>query len=77
MNLGQQKFRVFILERVKDDEKNKAEALLSESFQKQDEKTFDREYLMSFMPRMKSLLKPEHVEEVDAIMKEFASKFSK
>lgn len=77
MNLGQQKFKSFILERVKDGEKDKAEVLLSESFQKLDERNFDQEYLMSFIPRMKNLLKPEHIEEVEAIMKEFGSKFSR
>ncbi|RST76082.1 hypothetical protein D4T97_004645 [Siminovitchia acidinfaciens] len=77
MNLGQQKFKSFILERVKDGEQEKAEALLTESFQKLDDRSFDQEFLMSFASRMKSLLKPEHVEEVEAIMKEFGSKFSR
>ncbi len=77
MNPGQQKFKLFILERVKDGEQDKAEALLTESFQKLDERSFDQEYLKSFMPRMKSLLKPEHVEEVEAIMKDFGAKFSR
>ncbi|MBM7716248.1 hypothetical protein MHB50_06330 [Siminovitchia sp. FSL H7-0308] len=76
MNPGQQKFKSFILERVKEGEQDKAEVLLSESFQKLDERSFDQSYLKSFMPRMKSLLKPEHVEEVEAIMKEFGAKFS-
>lgn len=77
MNPGQQKFKSFILERVKDGEQEKAEALLAESFQKLDERGFDQGYLMSFAPRMKSLLKPEHIEEVEAIMEEFGSKFSR
>lgn len=77
MNLGQQKFKSFIMERIREGEQGNAEALLAESFQKLDERSFDEEYLRSFMPRMKSLLKPEHVEEVEAIMKEFGAKFSR
>lgn len=77
MNPGQQKFKSFILERVKEGEQDKAEVLLSESFQKLDERSFDQSYLKSFMLRMKSLLKREHVEEVEAIMKEFGAKFSR
>ncbi|GIN89813.1 hypothetical protein [Siminovitchia terrae] len=77
MNLGQQKFKSFILERVKEGEQDNAEALLTESFQKLDERSFDQEYLKTFMPQMKNLLKPEHVSEVEAIMKEFGAKFSR
>ncbi|GIN97891.1 hypothetical protein J6TS1_37610 [Siminovitchia terrae] len=77
MNLGQQKFKSFILERVKEGEQDNAEALLTESFQKLDERSFDQEYLKTFMPQMKNLLKPEHVSEIEAIMKEFGAKFSR
>ncbi|RST60273.1 hypothetical protein D5F11_007430 [Siminovitchia terrae] len=77
MNLGQQKFKSFILERVKEGEQDNAEALLTESFQKLDVRSFDQEYLKTFMPQMKNLLKPEHVSEVEAIMKEFGAKFSR
>ncbi|MEK3936088.1 hypothetical protein MKY41_12230 [Sporosarcina sp. FSL W7-1349] len=75
MNAGQQKFQSFILERVQEDKIGEAEDLLAESFQKQADRTFDQAYLTSFMPRMKALLKPEHVEEVDRIMQEFGSNF--
>ena len=75
MNSGQQKFQAFIMERVKEDKIGEAENLLAESFQKQAERSFDQAYLTSFMPRMRGLLKPEHVEEVDRIMEEFGSNF--
>lgn len=77
MNPGQQKFQSFILERVEADEQDNAKALLLESFQKQDEKSFDQAYLKSFIPKMTRMLKPEYVEEVTAIMKEFGSNLTK
>ncbi|BAQ09746.1 hypothetical protein OXB_1274 [Bacillus sp. OxB-1] len=75
MNVGQQKFQSFILERVQGDKVGEAEHLLEESFQKQADRTFDQAYLTSFMPRLKALLKPEHVEEVDRILQEYGSNF--
>lgn len=77
MNPGQEKFRNYILERVCDSRMAEAEELLRESFQKQDERTFDLAYLHDFMPRMRALLKPEYVEEVNQIMNEFAGKWAR
>lgn len=68
MNAGQEKFFNFIMERVEVENQDKARELLSESFAKQDEGTFNKEYVMSFIPRMIQLLKPECVEEVKNIM---------
>ena len=73
MNQGQEKFFTFILERVQEGKQEEAKALLSESFQKQMDKTFNMEYLNSFIPKMVSLLKPEAVKEVKGIMEQFAS----
>lgn len=74
MNQGQEKFQKFILERVKEDQSKEALELLAEHFKKQDEGTFNHEDAEQFIPKMTSMLKPEHVEEVQAIMKQFAQK---
>lgn len=68
MNQGQEKFYDFIMQNVSDENKNRAKELLSESFKKQDEGTFTQEYMMSFIPRMMGLIKPESVEQVKNIM---------
>ncbi|WP_042350766.1 hypothetical protein [Bacillus massiliigorillae] len=77
MNQGQEKFFTFILERVQEDKQEEAKALLAESFQKQQDRTFNMDYLNSFIPKMMSILKPECVEEVKAIMEQFASNLKK
>ena len=68
MNSGQEKFFNFIMERVDLENQDKAKELLSESFAKQDEGTFNQEYMMSFIPRMLKLIKPEFLDEVKNIM---------
>lgn len=68
MNGGQEKFFDFIMERVALENQDKAKVLLSESFAKQDDGTFNKEYMMSFIPRMLELIKPEHLDEVKNIM---------
>lgn len=68
MNNGQEKFFNFIMERVDLENQDKAKELLSESFAKQDEGTFNQEYMMSFIPRMLKLIKPEFLDEVKNIM---------
>jgi len=78
MNPGQQKFHAFILERVQADQKATAARLLAESFQKQDDRSFDKTYLVNdFMPSMRAIVKPEHLAEVEAIMEAFAGKIRK
>ncbi|MCF0148106.1 MAG: hypothetical protein HUJ77_06875 [Clostridium sp.] len=72
MKQGQEKFLEFILERVQEDKVNEAKSLLSESFKKQTDGTFSKEYIMEFIPKMISLLKADKVEEVKAIMEQFA-----
>lgn len=76
MNQGQQKFYDFIMERVKDDRCQDAKALLEEHFIKQEAGTFTHEDIMQFIPKMTEMLKQEHVDEVTAIMMEFAGKHS-
>lgn len=68
MNQGQEKFFNFILERVSQENQEKAKELLTESFGKQADGTFNQEYMMSFIPRMLELIKPECLEEVKEIM---------
>ena len=68
MNNGQEKFFNFIMERVDLENQDKAKELLSESFAKQDEGTFNQEYMMSFIPRMLKLINPEFLDEVKNIM---------
>lgn len=72
MNQGQEQFLGFILERVQEDKIEEAKALLAESFKKQSEGTFTHEYISEFIPKMIALLKPEKVEEVQAIMVQFS-----
>lgn len=73
MNKGQQQFFNFIMERVTEEGKSKAEALLKESFEKQANGTFNKEYIQAFIPEMLGLLKPEHFEEVKNIMLNYES----
>lgn len=68
MNQGQEMFYNFIMQNVEDENKDRAKELLSESFKKQDDGTFNQEYMMSFIPRMLELIKPESVEQVKSIM---------
>lgn len=68
MNNGQERFFNFIIERVEAENQSKAKELLNESFSKQDEGTFNKEYMMSFIPRMLELIKPEYIDEVKNIM---------
>ena len=68
MNSGQEKFFNFIMERVDLEYQDKAKELLSESFSRQDNGTFNKEYMMNFIPKMLELIKPEFAEEVKNIM---------
>lgn len=68
MNAGQEKFFNFIIGRVEKENQEKAKALLIESFSRQDNGTFNKEYIINFIPRMLELIKPEFIEEVKNIM---------
>lgn len=72
MNQGQEKFLSFILERVQEDKVEEARALLADNFRKQAEGTFTKEDISQFAPKIVSLLKPEKVDEVQTVMKQFA-----
>ena len=68
MNNGQERFFSFIMERVELENQDKAKELLNESFAKQENGTFNQEYMMNFIPRMLELIKPECIDEVKKIM---------
>ena len=68
MNQGKKMFFNFIMQNVEEKNQEKAKELLAESFGKQDNGTFNQEYMMSFIPRMLELIKPESVEQVKNIM---------
>lgn len=74
---GQDKFLNFILQRVQEGKEDEAKAILLENFKKQDEGTFSQDDIQAFVPKMMSLLKPEKLEEVQAIAKQFAGSFGK
>ncbi len=63
MNPGQKMFHDFFMDRVQPEKKDAAEQIMTESFQKQDEGTFDADYMQAIMPKMMEMLRPECVEE--------------
>lgn len=72
MNQGQQQFLNFILARVKEDKVEEAKELLAENFKKQVEGKFTYDDAQQSIPKIIAVLKPEAVDEVLAIMKEFS-----
>lgn len=74
MNQGQEMFYNFFIERTKDDKKEEAKKLLMEGFARQEEGTFDKEYLQEIMPQYFELIKTEAVEELNQAMQHFASR---
>ena len=68
MNQGQEMFFNFIMQNVEEKNQEKAKELLAESIVKQADWTFNQEYMMSFIPRMLELIRPESVEQVKKIM---------
>lgn len=71
----QEMFSNFILQRVKEDKMEEAKALLAENFKKQDEGTFTKEDVEQFVPKMLEYLKPEKIEEIRTIAKQFSINF--
>ncbi|BAQ36380.1 hypothetical protein CBB2_3377 [Clostridium botulinum] len=76
MSQGQEKFLGFILERVEEDKVEEAKALLADNFKKQAEGNFTHDNITQFIPKMAMLLKPDKIEEVQTVMKQFAENFS-
>jgi hypothetical protein len=75
MNQGQQQFLSYILERVQEDKVEEAKLLLADNFKKQSEGNFTYDDITQFVPKMVALLKPDKVEEVQAVMKQFGQNF--
>lgn len=63
MNEGQQKFYEFIMDRVKEGKEEEIKAIMNESFRRQQEGTFTKEYMAEIGPQMITLLRPECVED--------------
>lgn len=71
MQKGQKMFYDFIMERVQEDSKDHAQTLLMDNFQKLDNNTFVMEDILKFHDEIVKDLKPEHVEEVLQVIKQF------
>ncbi|KZE37203.1 hypothetical protein AV656_11530 [Bhargavaea cecembensis] len=72
---GQEKFMSFILERVQEGKEDEAKAILTENFRKQDEGTFSQQEIQEFIPKMISLIKPDRLDEVQAVVRKFSGDF--
>ena len=73
MDSGQEKFYNFIVERVRDDQKDSVKELMLDNFKKQADGTFTREDMQKTQETLMKALKPEAMEEVKAAMAHFAS----
>lgn len=74
---GQEKFLNYILERVQEGREEEAKKLLMENFRKQEEGTFSLNEIQEFIPKMIHLLKPDKLEEVQAVVRNFSGNFKK
>jgi hypothetical protein len=72
---GQEMFLNFILQRVQEGKENEAKEILVENFKKQDEGTFSQDDIQEFVPKMISLIKPEKLDEIKAVVKQFSGDF--
>ncbi|WP_048717066.1 hypothetical protein, partial [Bacillus sp. 522_BSPC] len=52
-----------------------AKAILMENFRKQNEGTFSQSDIAEFIPKMITLIRPEKLEEIQAIVKQFSGNF--
>lgn len=71
MTYGQKRFFDYIMKRALEQKEKDLEALLKEGFSKQAKGVFTAEYREEYASRMLALLKPEHMEEVKAIMDQY------
>lgn len=77
MNEGQQNFYSFIMDRVKEGKEDEMKAIMSESFKRQQEGTFTKEYMAETMPKMIALLRPECVEDLKKAAEHMSSQLGK
>lgn len=71
---GQELFLNFILQRIQVGKEDEAREILAENFRKQDEGTFTKADIEQFISKMVNILKPEKIEEVQAVAKQFSNK---
>ena len=74
MNVYQEKFYHYILERVKSSYQKEAEELLKEGFSRQNKGTFTQEFMQSYIEQMHLFIQEQHKEEVMNLMEQFAKK---
>ena len=74
---GQEMFLSFILQRVQEGKEEEAREILSTNFKKQEEGTFSQADIQEFVPKMISLIKPEKLDEIQAVVKQFSGNFGK
>ncbi|MFS0658907.1 hypothetical protein AB1L07_08730 [Niallia alba] len=72
---GQEKFLSFIIQRVQEGKEEEAKEILMENFRKQNEGTFSQSDIEQFLPKMISLIKPEKLEEIQAVVRQFSGSF--
>ena len=77
MNQGQELFCNFILERVRDEEKDTAKILLDESLAKLSDDTFTHDDALEAQKTIMKMLKPEALGEVIAAMTQIAAQMKK
>ncbi|MBE5960943.1 MAG: hypothetical protein E7256_06085 [Lachnospiraceae bacterium] len=75
MNQSQNQFFQFFIEPVKPECEEQAKELLAENFARQQNGTFNKEYLAGIIPTMLSYVKEESKEEITAIMNDFSKRF--
>ena len=63
MNEQQNKFHDFALKRVMPGKEAELEALMTESFKRQDEGKFTPDYMSEIVPKIIALIRPEYVQE--------------
>lgn len=72
---GQEMFLSFILQQVQEGKEDEAKEILTENFRKQTEGTFSQEDIQAFIPKMISLIKPDKLNEIQAVVKQFSGDF--
>ncbi|WP_219838163.1 hypothetical protein [Paenibacillus sp. R14(2021)] len=72
---GQDMFLNFILQRVQEGNEEEARFILEGNFRKQDEGTFSTDDIEQFIPKLISILKPDKIEEIQAIVTQFSGEF--
>lgn len=77
MNEGQQRFYEFVMSRVIEGKEEEIKAIMNESFKRQQEGTFTKEYMAGTAPKMIMLLRPECVEEFKEAAQHMSSQLKK